>query len=154
MLVGLGSPVAVATFGHHDCPTCQQSLDGLEHQPDLATLDYEKSLDLLTEQARTLRALQEDAERAANDQVLVRTGFEREADDLRREMKAHQGRPSHARQHPIRGGAAAPAAWRRTAGQTSRTSVSRFCQGAERLARSLETFAAPRGPSWDPDQLT
>jgi len=88
VLVGLGSPVAVATFGHHDCPTCQQSLDGLEHQPDLATLDYQKSLDLLAEQARTLRALHEDAERAANDQELVRTGFEREADELRREMKA------------------------------------------------------------------
>ena len=88
VLVGLGSPVAVATFGHRDCPTCQQSLEGLEHQPDLAALDYEKSLALLTEQARTLKVLQEDAERAANDQVLVRTGFEREADDLRREMKA------------------------------------------------------------------
>lgn len=88
VLVGLGSPVAVATFGHHDCPTCQQSLAGLEHQPDLASLDYQKSLDLLTEQARTLRALQEDAERAANDQLLVRTGFEREADELRREVKA------------------------------------------------------------------
>jgi hypothetical protein len=88
VLVGLGSPVAVATFAHRDCPTCQQSLDGLEHQPDLATLDYQKSLDLLTEQARTLRALQEDAERAANDQVLVRTGLEREADELRRETKA------------------------------------------------------------------
>jgi hypothetical protein len=88
VLVGLGSPVAVATFAHHECPTCQQSLVGLEHQPDLAALDYEKSLALLTEQARTLKALQEDAERAANDQVLVRTGFEREADDLRREMKA------------------------------------------------------------------
>jgi hypothetical protein len=88
VLVGLGSPVAVATFAHHECPTCQQSLDGLEHQPDLAALDYEKSLALLTEQARTLKALQEDAERAANDQVLVRTSFEREAGDLRREMKA------------------------------------------------------------------
>lgn len=88
VLVGLGSPVAVATFGHHDCPTCQQSLDGLEHQPDLASLDYEQSLILLTEQARTLSALQVDAERSANGQVLIRTSMEREADELRREVKA------------------------------------------------------------------
>lgn len=88
VLVNLGSPVAVATFGHRDCPTCQQSLEGLEHQPDLAALDYGQSLALLTEQSKTLRALQQDAERSANDQVLIRTQLEREADELRREVKA------------------------------------------------------------------
>jgi hypothetical protein len=88
VLVGLESPVAVATFGYHDCPTCQQSLDGLEHQPDLASLDYEQSLILLNEQAKTLRDLQQDAERSASDQVLIQTLLEREADELRREVKA------------------------------------------------------------------
>lgn len=88
VLVGLGSPVAVATFGHRDCPTCQQSLEGLEHQPDLATLDYGQSLVVLSEQAKTIKSLQEDAERSANDQVLIRTQLEREADELRREVKA------------------------------------------------------------------
>lgn len=88
VLVNLGSPVAVATFGHQDCPTCQQSLEGLEHQPDLAALDYGQSLALLSEQSKTIRALQQDAERSANDQVLIRTQLEREADELRREVKA------------------------------------------------------------------
>lgn len=87
-LVNLGSPVAVATFSHRDCPTCRQSLDGLEHQPHLATLDYEQSLALLTEQAKTLRALQADAERSVGDQVVIRTAFERQADEVRRELRA------------------------------------------------------------------
>jgi uncharacterized coiled-coil protein SlyX len=87
-LVTLGSPVAVATFAHKDCPTCRQSLDGLEHQPDLASLSYEESLLLLTEQAKTLRALQADAQRSVEDQVLVRSSLERQADELRREVRA------------------------------------------------------------------
>jgi hypothetical protein len=89
-LVNLGSPVAVATFGHKDCPTCQQSLDNLEHQPHLQTLNYEQSLSFLTEQARTLRALQADAQRAVDDQVIIRTSLERRAEELRREVRAIQ----------------------------------------------------------------
>ena len=88
VLVELGSPVAVATFSHRDCPTCQQSLLGLEHAPELATLDYEQSLSLLVQQARALKDLEVDAERSADDQVLVRTQIEREADSLRREIRA------------------------------------------------------------------
>lgn len=87
-LVNLGSPVAVATFSHRDCPTCQQSLDGLEHQPDLASLDYGQSLALLTEQSMTLRALQADAEQSVQDQTLVRTDVERQAEEVRREIRA------------------------------------------------------------------
>ena len=87
-LVGLGSPVAVATFAHRDCPTCQQSLDGLEHLPDLASLDYGQSLALLTEQLKTLRALQDDAEQSAEDQTLIRTVLERQGDETRREIRA------------------------------------------------------------------
>ena len=37
---------------------------------------------------RAIKALQVDAERSANDQILIRTQLEREADELRREVKA------------------------------------------------------------------
>jgi hypothetical protein len=87
-LVSLGSPVAVATFAHRDCPTCQQSLDGLEHQPDLASLDYAQSLVLLTEQVKTLRALQADGERSVQEQTLIRASLERAAEQTRREIRA------------------------------------------------------------------
>jgi len=87
-LVSLGSPVAVATFAHRDCPTCQQSLEGLEHQPDLASLDYSQSLALLTEQSKTLRDLQADAQRSVEDQTLIRTSLEHQAEEARREIRA------------------------------------------------------------------
>jgi hypothetical protein len=87
-LVSLGSPVAVATFSHRDCPTCLRSLEGLEHQPELSALDYDQSLRLLTEQLRTLRALQVDADRSVESQLLVRQALELQAEDLRREVRA------------------------------------------------------------------
>lgn len=87
-LVSLGSPVAVATFEHRDCPTCLRSLAGLEHQPDLLALDYEQSLRLLTEQLKSLRALEADAENSVEQQALVRQSLEIQAEQARRQVRA------------------------------------------------------------------
>lgn len=87
-LVSLGSPVAVATFAHRDCPTCLRSLTGLEHQPDLRALDYDQSLRLLTEQSKSLRALEADAQRSVEQQVLVRQSLESQAEQVRRQIRA------------------------------------------------------------------
>lgn len=87
-LISLGSPVAIATFEHRDCPTCLRSLSGLEHQPDLQALDYEQSLRLLTEQLKSLRALEADAERSVEQQVFVRQSLEIQAEQTRRQVRA------------------------------------------------------------------
>lgn len=82
-LVGLGSPIIAATIARHDCPTCRQSLIGVE-VPEGEALDYDASIALLDQQLATLDALRTDAERTAERHVASR----RALDDRTRALRA------------------------------------------------------------------
>lgn len=82
-LVGLGSPIIAATIARHDCPTCRQSLIGVE-VPEGEALDYDASIALLDQQLATLDALRMDAERTAERHLASR----RALDDRTRALRA------------------------------------------------------------------
>ncbi len=86
-LVGLGSPVVAATIARHDCPTCRQSLIGLE-VPEGDALDYEASIALLDQQLATLEALRADAERAAERHVASRRALDERTRELRAQIRS------------------------------------------------------------------
>lgn len=86
-LVGLGSPVIAATIARNDCPTCRQSLLGIEHVEGEA-LDYEASIRLLGQQLDTLRSLEEQAQRSSDTHDAARSALDQRAQDLRGRIKA------------------------------------------------------------------
>jgi hypothetical protein len=86
-LVGLGSPVVAATIARNDCPTCHQSLVGVEHVHGEA-LDYDASIGLLSQQLATLQSLQAQAQKSADEQDAVRTGLDQQSREVRARIRA------------------------------------------------------------------
>lgn len=86
-LVDLGSSVIAATIARPDCPTCRQSLIGVE-QLQGEVLDYDASIRVLGEHLATLGALQHEASAAADQHASLRRALDERTGELRAEIRA------------------------------------------------------------------
>jgi hypothetical protein len=87
MLANLGSQLAESTLSHGDCPTCHQSLIGIEAVEGNA-MSVEDTNHVLTQERVTVRGLIEQAERAIGASEVKRTVWMRHIAELRSEIRA------------------------------------------------------------------
>ncbi|MGW6245747.1 ATP-binding protein [Streptomyces roseolus] len=89
-LEGLGADFSSHAIAHHDCPTCQQSLDGTQSLSGAPVLTASESAGLVAQQLETVATVIADAERSARANAAARGALEQEASDLRALIRAIQ----------------------------------------------------------------
>lgn len=89
-LESLGAEFSRHAIAHHDCPTCQQSLEGTELATGAPALSTSESAALVDQQIQTINTIIEDAERSARTNEAVRGALERESGDIRARIRAIQ----------------------------------------------------------------
>ena len=89
-LENLGAIFSRHAIAHHDCPTCQQSLEGTELTTGAPALSTAESAALVDQQLQTINTIIEDAERSARTNEAIRGALERESADIRSRIRAIQ----------------------------------------------------------------
>lgn len=89
-LESLGAEFSRHAIAHHDCPTCQQSLEGTELASGAPALSTSESSALVDQQIQTIITIMEDAERSARTYEAIRGALERESGVIRARIRAIQ----------------------------------------------------------------
>ncbi|WP_326722099.1 hypothetical protein OHT59_24440 [Streptomyces sp. NBC_00243] len=89
-LESLGAEFSRHAIAHHDCPTCQQSLEGTELSSGAPVLSTSESAALVDQQIHTITTIINDAERSARTNEAIRGTLEREAGEIRARIRAIQ----------------------------------------------------------------
>ncbi|MFD4545525.1 hypothetical protein [Streptomyces sp. NPDC058466] len=89
-LESLGAEFSQHAIAHHDCPTCQQSLDGTEIMSGAPILSTTESSALVDQQVQTIATVIDDAERSNRANEAARGSLEREAGEIRSRIRAIQ----------------------------------------------------------------
>ena len=87
-LARLGSEVAARHLAEHNCPTCKQSLDGVEADDVAPTLDVDETIQLLNAQTATSRRMRDRAVQALDQSATAYSALQRRADELRARVRA------------------------------------------------------------------
>ncbi|MEU6553084.1 hypothetical protein ABZ915_22785 [Streptomyces sp. NPDC046915] len=89
-LENLGAQYSAHAIRHHDCPTCQQSLDGTESLSGAPVLTTTESAALVGQQLETISNVINDAEVGARANEAARGSLEQEAGEVRARIRAIQ----------------------------------------------------------------
>ncbi|MGW1322033.1 hypothetical protein ACWD64_05860 [Streptomyces antibioticus] len=89
-LENLGAEFSRHAIAHHDCPTCQQSLEGTELTTGAPALSTAESAALVDQQLQTITTIIEDAARSAHTNEVIRGALERESGEIRSRIRAIQ----------------------------------------------------------------
>ncbi|MFB7195430.1 hypothetical protein [Streptomyces sp. NPDC056240] len=89
-LESLGAEFSRHAIAHHDCPTCQQSLEGTELMSGAPALSTLESAALVDQQIQTITTIIDDAERSARTNEAIRGTLERESGEIRARIRAIQ----------------------------------------------------------------
>ncbi|MGI5137801.1 hypothetical protein [Streptomyces sp. CA-106110] len=89
-LESLGAEFSQHAIAHHDCPTCQQSLDGTEIMSGAPILSTTESSALVDQQVQTITTVIDDAERSTRTNEAACGSLEREAGEIRSRIRAIQ----------------------------------------------------------------
>ncbi|MFJ9748067.1 hypothetical protein [Streptomyces chartreusis] len=89
-LENLGAEFSRHAIAHHDCPTCQQSLNGTEILSGAPVLSAAESAGLVDQQIQTITAVIDDAESSVRSNEAARGSLEREATEIRSRIRAIQ----------------------------------------------------------------
>ncbi|MCX5228989.1 hypothetical protein [Streptomyces sp. NBC_00233] len=89
-LENLGAQFSRHAIAHHDCPTCEQSLDGIESISGAPVLSTVESTALVGQQLETVTNVIVDAERSATANGAARGALEQQSSDLRAQIRAIQ----------------------------------------------------------------
>ncbi|WP_157411090.1 hypothetical protein [Actinoplanes rectilineatus] len=87
-LVRLGSEASAQHIADHNCPTCSQSLDGVEAAELGPTLDVSETIGLINAQISTAAAMRERARVIAEQSSYAYTAMQREIDHLRVRLRS------------------------------------------------------------------
>ncbi|MFF4779587.1 hypothetical protein ACFY05_42915 [Microtetraspora fusca] len=87
-LVRLGSQTAAQHIADHNCPTCQQPLDGLESEHLGPTLSVDDTISLLNSQINTTKKMRDQAQVAVEYSASAFAALQRQADQLRVRIRA------------------------------------------------------------------
>ncbi|WP_127354355.1 coiled-coil domain-containing protein [Actinacidiphila soli] len=89
-LESMGAQFSAHAIAHHDCPTCQQSLDGTESLSGAPVLSTVESAALVGQQLETVSNVINDASVSARANDAARGALEQEASALRAQIRAIQ----------------------------------------------------------------
>lgn len=89
-LEDLGAEFSAHAIAHHDCPTCQQSLNGTESLSGAPVLSTAKSAALVSQQLQTVSNVIDDATASARSNSAARSALEQEAAEIRAHIRAVQ----------------------------------------------------------------
>jgi len=84
----LGAEVSADHLAHHSCPTCQQSLDGVESERPETVLGIEDTVALLNAQLVTTKKMKERSVTVASQLADAEAGLLRRLDALRLELRS------------------------------------------------------------------
>lgn len=87
-LVRLGSDVASTHLADHNCPTCRQSLDGVEAGDLGPVLDVDETVSLLNAQISTAQKMRDRSHQVVSQASSAYAAMQRQADQLRANVKA------------------------------------------------------------------
>ncbi|WP_433209375.1 hypothetical protein ACQP00_45045 [Dactylosporangium sp. CS-047395] len=87
-LIRLGSEVAAQHIADHNCPTCRQSLDGVEVEDLGPTLNVNETIGLLNAQIATAKAMRDRSNLVLDQSANAYSAMQREVDHLRVRLRA------------------------------------------------------------------
>ncbi|MET8359751.1 hypothetical protein [Micromonospora sp. NPDC005171] len=87
-LIRLGSETSAQHIADHNCPTCRQSLDGVESAELGPTLDVGDTIGLLNSQISTATAMRDRSRSVADQSANAYAAMQREIDHLRVQLRA------------------------------------------------------------------
>jgi hypothetical protein len=87
-LIRLGSEVSAQHVADHNCPTCRQSLDGVEDAELGATLNVSETIGLLNAQIATTSAMRERSRVMTDQSASAYSAMQREIDHLRMQLRS------------------------------------------------------------------
>lgn len=90
VLENLGAQFSAHVIAHHDCPTCQQSLDGTESLSGAPVLSTVESAALVSQQLQTVSNVISDAAVSTRSNTAARGALEQEAGAIRAHIRALQ----------------------------------------------------------------
>ncbi|MEV4458107.1 hypothetical protein [Microbispora sp. NPDC049633] len=87
-LIRLGSETSAQHISDHNCPTCRQSLDGIEAAELGPTLDVSETIGLLNAQISTAMAMRERSRVIVEQSAHAYSAMQREIDHLRLQLRS------------------------------------------------------------------
>ncbi|WNO73087.1 hypothetical protein [Streptomyces sp. AM8-1-1] len=89
-LESMGAQFSARAIAHHDCPTCQQSLNGTESLSGAPVLSTIESAALVAQQLETVSNVIGDASASARANESARSSLEQESGEIRARIRALQ----------------------------------------------------------------